>query len=154
MDDPGYIEMRDLVRRLCDHCASHNQTFALETGQESAEALREFIANVDRPNLRVNFDPANMVMYGSGDPLEALGTVGKWVVTVHCKDGVGPSEPGQLGHETPLGDGQVDMERFVAKLREIGYQGPLIIEREIVGAAQRDDIRQAIGLLNRLRPQS
>jgi L-ribulose-5-phosphate 3-epimerase len=152
--DPGYIEMRDLVRRLCDHCASHHQTFALETGQESATELKRFIVDVDRGNLRVNFDPANMVLYGSGDPIEALGAVAEWVVTVHCKDGVGPSEPGQLGHETPLGGGQVGMERFVAKLREIGYQGPLIIEREIVGAAQREDIRQAIGLLNRLRRQS
>lgn len=154
VDDPGYVEMRDLVRRLCDHCAAHNQTFALETGQESATELKRFIVDVDRGNLRVNFDPANMVIYGSGDPIEALGTVAEWVVTVHCKDGVGPAEPGRLGHETPLGQGQVGMERFVAKLREIGYQGPLIIEREIVGAAQREDIRQAIGLLNRLRRQS
>ncbi|MDA0204402.1 MAG: sugar phosphate isomerase/epimerase [Acidobacteria bacterium] len=152
--EPGYIEMRDLVRRLCDHCASNEQTFALETGQESATELKRFIVDVDRANLRVNFDPANMVMYGSGDPIEALGTVGEWVVTVHCKDGVGPSAPGRLGHETPLGEGQVDMERFVAKLREIGYQGPLIIEREIVGTAQREDIRQAIELLNRLGRQS
>ena len=150
-DDPGYAAMRDLVRRLCDHCASHGQTFALETGQESAAELKQFIADVERPNLGVNFDPANMVMYGSGDPIEALIAVGERAVTVHCKDGVGPSAPGQLGHETPLGAGEVGMERFVAKLREIGYQGPLIIEREIVGEAQREDIRQAIDLLNRLR---
>jgi len=149
--DPGYAEMRDLVRRLCDHCVSNGQTFALETGQESAAELKQFIAAVDRPNLRVNFDPANMVMYGSGDPIEALAAVGESVVTVHCKDGVGPSAPGQLGHETSLGAGEVGMDRFVAKLREIGYQGPLIIEREIVGEAQREDIRQAIALLNRLR---
>ncbi len=151
VSNPGYVEMRDLVRRLCDHCASHNQTFALETGQESAAELKRFIVDVDRPNLKVNFDPANMVMYGSGDPIEALGAVAEWVVTVHCKDGIGPSAAGQLGHETPLGGGQVGMERFVAKLREIGYQGPLIIEREIVGAAQREDIRRAIALLNHLR---
>ena len=149
--DPGHREMRDLVRRLCDHCASRNQTFALETGQESAMELKRFIVEVDRENLKVNFDPANMLMYGSGDPIQALGTVGQWVVTVHCKDGVGPTQPGQLGHETPLGEGQVGMERFVAKLREIGYQGPLVIEREILGEAQRKDIRQAIALLNLLR---
>lgn len=149
--DPGYAAMRDLVRRLCDHCAEHNQTFALETGQESAAQLKRFIAEVDRPNLRVNFDPANMVMYGSGDPIEALGAVAERVVTVHCKDGLGPAAPGQLGHETPLGAGAAGMERFVAKLKEIGYRGPLIIEREIVGEAQREDIRQAIALLNGLR---
>jgi len=151
VDDSGYAAMRDLVRRLCDHCAGNNQTFALETGQESAAELKRFIEQVGRPNLKVNFDPANMVMYGSGDPIEALGAVAPWVVTVHGKDGVGPQGPGQLGHETPLGAGKVGMGRFVAKLREIGYQGPLIIEREIVGEAQREDIRQAIALLNRLR---
>src|SRR5690606_5233987 len=129
VSDAGYVEMRDLVRRLCDHCATHEQTFALETGQESAAELKRFIAEVDRPNLKVNFDPANMVMYGSGDPIEALGAVAGSVVTVHCKDGVGPSAPGQLGHETPLGTGEVGMERFVRKLQQIGYQGPLIIER-------------------------
>lgn len=149
--DAGYAEMRDLVRRLCDHCASHRQTFALETGQESAAQLKRFILDVDRPNLKVNFDPANMVMYGSGDPIEALEAVAQWVVTVHCKDGVGSAAPGQLGHETPLGAGEVGMDRFVAKLREIGYRGPLVIEREIVGEAQREDIRRAIALLNRLR---
>ena len=149
--DPGYAAMRDLVRRLCDHCASHRQTFALETGQESATELKRFIVDVDRPNLKVNFDPANMVMYGSGDPIEALESVGEWVVTVHCKDGVGPAAPGQLGNETPLGAGEVGMDRFIAKLREIGYGGPLVIEREIVGEAQREDMRRAIALLNRLR---
>jgi sugar phosphate isomerase/epimerase len=149
--DAGYMQMRDLVRRLCDHCASHSQTFALETGQESAAELKRFILEVDRPNLRVNFDPANMVLYGSGDPIEALATVGERVISVHCKDGVGPSAPGKLGLETPLGEGEVGMDRFVAKLREIGYRGPLIIEREIVGAAQREDIRHAIALLERLR---
>jgi L-ribulose-5-phosphate 3-epimerase len=149
--DPGYDAMRDLVRRLCDYCASRGQTFALETGQESATELKRFIADVERPSLRVNFDPANMALYGSGDPIEALGAVGERVVSVHCKDGFGPAEPGKLGQETPLGEGEVGMERFVAKLREIGYQGPLIIEREIVGEAQRADIRRAIDLLNRLR---
>jgi sugar phosphate isomerase/epimerase len=113
--------------------------------------LKQFLAAVDRPNLGVNFDPANMVMYGSGDPIEALAAVAESVVTVHCKDGVGPPAAGQLGHETPLGAGEVGMERFVRKLQQIGYQGPLIIEREIVGEAQREDIRQAIDLLNRLR---
>lgn len=148
---PGYAAMRDLVRRLCDRCASRGQTFALETGQESAAELKRFIVNVDRSNLKVNFDPANMVMYGSGDPIEALEAVGEWVVTVHCKDGVGPAAPGQLGRETPLGAGEVGMDRFVAKLREIGYRGPLVIEREIVGETQREDIRRAIDLLNGLR---
>lgn len=149
--DSQYLAIRDLVRRLCDYSAQHRQTFALETGQESAEALKRFILDVDRPNLRVNFDPANMILYGSGEPMQALATVADWVVTVHCKDGVGPAAPGQLGRETPLGEGKVGMRRYVDQLRAAGYGGPLIIEREIVGDEQRADIRQAVSLLNRLR---
>lgn len=149
--DPDYVAIRDLVRRICDRCANHDQTFALETGQEPAEGLRQFILDVDRPNLGVNFDPANMVLYGSGEPMSALETVRDWVISVHCKDGVAPTEPGQLGSETPLGQGEVGMERYVRKLSAIGYRGPLVIEREIVGEAQRADIRHAVALLNQLR---
>ena len=149
--DGQYIAVRDLMRRVCDYCAGNGQTFALETGQESAEALKLFLADVDRPNLGVNFDPANMILYGSGDPLEALETVKDHVITVHCKDGVRPQAAGEWGRETPLGAGDVGMDRFIAKLKEIGYRGPLTIEREIVGEQQRADILEAIALLNRLR---
>jgi len=151
--DPEYIAIRDLVRRVCDHCAGNDQTFALETGQESATALKEFIADVDRPNLGVNFDPANMILYGSGEPIEALETVKDHVISVHCKDGTRPEVKGEWGKETPLGAGDVGMERFVAKLKSIGYRGSLTIEREIVGDQQRADIMEAIALLNRLRAQ-
>ena len=149
--DGQYTAVRDLMRRVCDYCAGNGQTFALETGQESAEALKLFLADVDRPNLGVNFDPANMILYGSGDPLEALETVKDHVITVHCKDGVRPEAAGEWGRETPLGVGGVGMDRFIAKLKEIGYRGPLTIEREIVGEQQRADILEAIALLNRLR---
>lgn len=149
--DEQYTAVRDLMRRVCDYCAGNGQTFALETGQESAEALKLFLADVDRPNLGVNFDPANMILYGSGDPLEALETVKDHVITVHCKDGVRPEAAGEWGRETPLGGGVVGMDSFIAKLKEIGYRGPLTIEREIVGEQQRADILEAIALLNRLR---
>ena len=148
---PDYIAVRDMVRRVCDYCAKNGQSFALETGQEPAPVLKEFIEDVDRPNLRVNFDPANMILYGSGEPLPALEVVKEWVETVHCKDGTWPKAEGTLGSESPLGKGDVGMDRFVAKLKEIGYTGPLTIEREIVGEAQRADIKEAIALLERLR---
>lgn len=151
--DPEYTAIRDLVRRLCDHCAGNGQTFALETGQESAAALKTFIADVDRPNLGINFDPANMILYGSGDPIEALETLKEHVITVHCKDGAWPEKKGEWGKETALGQGDVGMERFISKLKEIGYRGVLTIEREIVGERQRADILGAIALLNRLRVQ-
>ncbi len=149
-NDPDYAAMRDLVRRVCDHAAKHGQTFALETGQEPADVLEQFIIDVDRDNLFVNFDPANMILYGSGKPLEALEKVGHRVVTAHMKDGTWPPAEGEWGSETPLGQGDVDMAAYVAKLKEIGYTGPLVIEREIVGDAQREDILQAIALLQGL----
>ncbi len=153
-EDPSDAEhgaVLELVRRVCDHCARNGQTFALETGQEPAAALLEFLHAVDRPNLGVNFDPANMILYGSGEPMEALRTLREHILTVHCKDGTWPETPGEWGRETPLGDGDVGMERYVRTLREIGYAGPLVIEREIVGEEQRADIGRAIALLNRIR---
>jgi len=149
--DPDYVAVRDMVRRVCDYCNANGQTFALETGQEPADTLREFVLDVDRDNLGINFDPANMILYGSGEPIAALEIVKDWLTTVHCKDGTWPKAEGTLGSETPLGKGDVGMDRFVAKLKEIGYTGPLTIEREITGDAQRADILEAIALLNRLR---
>ncbi len=152
--DPNYTEVRDLVRRVCDDAAEWNQTFALETGQEPAKVLLRFIQDVDRPNLRINFDPANLILYGTGDPIEALDVLGPLVLSVHAKDGNWPSKdtPGALGAEQPLGKGAVGIERFVAKLRQIGYQGTLNVERETEDQEQRlKDIRNGIALLERVR---
>lgn len=152
--NPDYLAVREMVRRVCDHAAGHGQTFALETGQEPAHILLRFFEDVNRPNLKINFDPANMILYGSGDPIEALGVLGKHVVTVHAKDGDWPpaDKPGALGEEKALGKGAVGIERFVAKLKEIGYKGTLNVEREIPDAAQRLlDIRDAVQLLERIR---
>ena len=151
--DPDYISVREMVRRVCDHAARHKQTFALETGQESADTLLDFFIDVNRDNLRINFDPANMILYGTGDPIEALGVLGQHVITVHCKDGDWPpkGQPGALGTEKPLGQGSVGMERFIKKLKDLGYKGPLTIEREAHDPEERKrDIRMAVGLLQKL----
>jgi sugar phosphate isomerase/epimerase len=156
-DDPGnpdYIAVRDLVRRICDRAQKHNQTFALETGQEPAHVLLRFFEDVNRPNLRINFDPANMILYGTGDPIEALRTLARHVVSVHCKDGDWPpqDQPGALGTERPLGKGSVGIERFIGALKEIGYQGILSVEREAENQEERiRDIRSAIELLKSIR---
>jgi sugar phosphate isomerase/epimerase len=148
-----YQSVLGLVRRVCDHAAKNHQTFALETGQESAETLLSFFIDVNRPNLAINFDPANMILYGSGDPIEALGTLAAHVVSVHCKDGDWPPKgsPDALGQEKPLGQGAVGMERFVDKLKSIGFKGPLNIEREEPDQAQRlRDIAMGVKLLEKL----
>jgi sugar phosphate isomerase/epimerase len=148
--DPDYAGVRDLVGRICDRAARHGQTFALETGQEPAEVLLRFIGGVGRPNLRINFDPANMILYGTGEPIAALRTLAPKVASVHCKDGDWPPSgvPGALGTERPLGQGSVGIERFVRTLQEIGFTGPLNIEREAENQQERlRDMRDAVGLL-------
>jgi len=151
---PDYVAVRDMVRRICDYAAARNQTFALETGQEPAQTLLHFFKGVGRDNLRINFDPANMILYGTGDPIEALGVLASHVVSVHCKDGDWPPKgsPTALGVEKPLGQGAVGMERFIDKLKAIGYRNPLNIEREGVPDHQQklDDIKMGVGLLRRL----
>jgi len=151
--DPDYVAVRDLVRRICDHAAGHGQTFALETGQEPAPVLLAFLRDVDRPNLRINFDPANLILYGSGDPIEALPLLAPLVISVHAKDGDWPPKdvPGALGSERPLGQGSVGMARFVQTLRDVGYQGTLNVERETHDQAARlRDIAAGVQLLKTL----
>ena len=149
--DADYKELVKALRDICDMCAMNSQNFCLETGQETAETLQNFIRDVNRGNLKVNFDPANMILYGSGEPIAALVLLGKYVAGVHCKDAVWSEQKGVFGHEMPLGKGQVGIDRFVATLKQIGYTGPLTIEREISGEQQTKDILEAIALLRSLR---
>jgi len=149
--DPDYIAVREMVRRVCDHAAGHAQTFALETGQERAEVLLHFIRDVDRPNLRINFDPANLILYGTDEPIGALRKLAPLLVSVHCKDGDGPAAPGALGRERPLGKGSVGIPKFVATLKEIGFPGPLNVERETENQQERlVDIAEGVKLLRTL----
>ena len=142
---PLYTDLLTIARELCDACAEHAQSFVLETGQESAATLLRFLEDVARPNLRVNFDPANMILYGSGDPIAALRLLSRHVLSVHCKDGHSPAAQGELGHECALGDGEVDFPAFLATLRDIGYTGLLTIEREEPDLTRRSaDIRLGI----------
>ena len=149
--DPDYEDVVDVVREFTDYLAGNGQKLSLETGQETGPCLLRFLKDIGRDNVRVNFDPANMILYGSGDPIEALSLVGEHVIGVHCKDGTGPTEPDQLGTETPLGAGDVGIERFVQTLVDLGYAGPLTIEREITGEQQKADIIAARQLLEQIR---
>jgi sugar phosphate isomerase/epimerase len=151
---PLYREAVAVTRELCDHCHAKRQNLHLETGQEDADTLLKFIADVGHDNLFVNFDPANMIMYGSGEPIEALWKVGRFVHSVHCKDAKWAARPGhEWGTEVALGDGDVGMEKFLRTLKELGYTGPLTIEREIPQdpARQKEEIGRGIRLLNELK---
>ncbi len=152
--DPLRAEVVEVTRSVCDHCAANNQRVHLETGQETADTLLEFLEDVGRDNLFVNFDPANMILYGCGEPIEALRKVGRYVRSVHCKDATWSDQPGETwGAEVPLGEGSVGFESFLATLKEIGYDGPLTIEREIPQdpARQKEEIGRGIRLLNDLK---
>ena len=127
-----YQQVVEVTRKLCDHASQNDQAVHLETGQETGEALVQFIEDTKLENLFINFDPANMILYGTGQPIEALKLVGKFVRSVHCKDALWSDQPGETwGQEVPLGQGQVDMQAYLSTLKEIGYLGPLTIEREI-----------------------
>jgi len=151
---PLYQEIVAVARDVCDHCAKHNQALHLETGQETADDLLAFIQDVEQSNLFINFDPANMILYGTGEPIAALKKVGRFVKSVHCKDGKWAKHSGkEWGQEVPLGDGDVGMENYLRMLKEIGYDGPLTIEREIPQEPERQktEIGRAIKLLAELR---
>jgi sugar phosphate isomerase/epimerase len=151
-----YKDLLNCTRDLLDHVAGNGQHLNLETGQESADHLLDFIHDVARDNLFINFDPANMILYGSGEPIAALKKVGQYVRSVHCKDGkwAALDQRGKSwGVEVPLGAGDVGMEDYLRTLKEIGYTGPLTIEREIAHDRERQkaDIGTAVKLLTELR---
>jgi len=152
---PEYHSIVETVRSLCDHLIKNNQTLHLETGQEPVDLLMAFMDDVQRPNIFINFDPANLILYGIGNPLEALRVVGSRVRGVHCKDATATTgTPGvDWGCEVPFGTGQVDAEQFLRILYEIGYKGPLTIEREIPAEPERQkaEIGRAVQLINDLK---
>lgn len=151
-----YADVIEVTRQICDHALYNEQNVHLETGQESADALVQFIGDSQRSNLFINFDPANMILYGMGEPIPALKKVGSYVRSVHCKDATWSDQPGiTWGAEVPLGKGQVDMRAYLSTLKEIGYMGPLTIEREIPQDRdrQKEEIRHATELLTQLRKE-
>lgn len=152
--DSEYTAVLAVARELCDHCAANGQALHLETGQEPPDVLLGFLHDVERDTLFVNFDPANMILYGMSEPLAALEQLGRHVRSVHCKDATWSPEPGVTwGQEVALGDGAVGFAGFLDTLDRIGYTGPLTIEREIPQepARQKAEIRRAMVLLEALK---
>ncbi|MBN9346572.1 MAG: sugar phosphate isomerase/epimerase [Devosia sp.] len=148
--DPMYAHMRDVTRRVCDMLGERNIDLGAEVGGlESARTLFDFIGDVGRSNLKVNFDPANALRAGGWDPIAELDVLKSLVVGVHLKDALPLQKSGVWGDEVALGQGQIGVERFVAKLKQIGFAGPLIIERE-GGPDPIGDINRGAEILRRL----
>ena len=119
----------------------------METGQERAEELLQFLNDLAVRNVHVNFDPANMILYGAGDPIEAIATLGRHIRHVHVKDGTLSAQPGvKWGEEVPFGTGQVPPREFLEALHAVDYRGPLVIERE-AGEQRMEDVGAAVEVL-------
>lgn len=146
-DQEGYRQAVERVREVARMFAEQGVALHMETGQEPAEGLLHFLRDLAEPNVFVNFDPANMILYGAGDPIAAVKLLGRHVKHVHAKDATASVQPGvEWGAEVPFGTGQVDVRRFLAALRESGYAGPLALERE-AGTNRLGDIEAGIKAL-------
>lgn len=141
-NDPAFVSLAQRLRDVADMFAADGIGVGLETGQETAPALRDLLKVLDRPTLSVNFDPANMVLYDKGDPIDALRTLGPWIGQVHIKDGIRTKVTGEWGEEVVVGTGDVDWPAFFAALSDAGFTGDLCIERE-AGTTRVDDIAAA-----------
>jgi sugar phosphate isomerase/epimerase len=153
-EDPNrdlYIEAVDNLKHVAGYCRDMGMGFWFETGQETPTTLLRTIEDMGLDNVGINLDPANLVMYGKANPVDALDVFGKYVRGVHAKDGVYPTTGRALGKEVPLGEGKVDFPTLIGRLRnEFGFTGHLTIEREIFGDQQVADIQRAIALLKPL----
>jgi L-ribulose-5-phosphate 3-epimerase len=145
VSDPGRKSFLDILGTVSQLAAEKGITIAFETGQESSALLRRTLDDLKCPNLKVNFDPANMLLYDKDDPIQAVEVLAPDIRTVHVKDANRPKVPGQWGEEVPLGKGQTDTRKFLLTLKRVGYTGPLFIEREVGDQEQRfNDIAHGV----------
>jgi sugar phosphate isomerase/epimerase len=148
--DPLYPGLVEALKDVVTYCRARNLSFSFETGQETPITLLRVIEDLGRTNLGINLDPANLLLYGKANPVDALDVFGKYVRGVHAKDGEYPTDGRDLGQEKPLGEGRVNFPVLVPKLKSYGFDGALTIEREISGPKQIEDIKRAIALLTPL----
>jgi len=147
--DPSYAKLKQRLIQTADAFHACGIMLGLETGQETAAALSDFLQRLAKSNLGVNFDPANMLLYDKGNPIKALRTLGPWIRQVHIKDAARTKVPGTWGAEVVAGTGEVDWVAFFKTLAQVGFQGDLCIERE-AGDQRVADIRAAREMVERL----
>jgi len=147
--DPDFAKMLGRLAVVASVFAEKNIALGLETGQETAPSLAVLLQKLGRTDVGVNFDPANMILYGRGDPVEAVGTLGPWIRQVHLKDATRAASPGAWGEEVRVGTGQVDWPGFFRALQEVHFSGNFVIERE-AGTRRIADICAAREVFERL----
>ena len=133
----------DRVRCLGDRAGEAGVTLLMETGQETAEDLQRFVETLNHPNVLLNFDPANLILYNKDEPMTAFRRLAPWIRHIHIKDAIRTKTPGTWGSEVVWGEGQVNAFAFLDVLKEVGYEGALAIERE-AGDQRVKDIATAV----------
>lgn len=144
MNDPLFPGTLDAIKEVAEYCKSKGIGFWFETGQETPVVLLRVIERAGTGNFGINLDPANLILYGKGNPIDSLDVFGKYVRNIHVKDGLYPTNGENLGHEVKVGEGKVRFKEFLKRLKEIGFDGELIIEREISGDQQSKDIADTV----------
>jgi sugar phosphate isomerase/epimerase len=151
--DPLYEEAVVAIGELAQHCAGNGQSFLMETGQETPTTLLRALKDVNKPNLGVGLDTANLILYGKANPVDAVDIIGPYVRSVHAKDGKWPTDPSKLGEEVVIGKGLVNFSQVLGKLHKLGYTGAITIERETSGPSQIEDVKQEKIYLERILKQ-
>ncbi len=149
-DHPDFNGVVTALRWLCGYMKKKGQFFLFETGQETPVTMLRTIQAIGTGNLGINFDTANLILYGKANPLDALDVFGKYVMNTHIKDGLFPTDGMALGKQMPVGEGRADVEGVIRKLTALGYEGPMTIEREISGEQQIKDIQNTRDLLKEI----
>lgn len=151
-NDPLYVGAVEALKDIVAHCRELGIQYRFETGQETPVTLLRTIERIGMDNVGINFDTANVILYGKANPVDALDVFGRYVVDLHVKDGFYPTSGDRLGRQVPLGQGKVDFAAVVNKLKALGYRGPLTLERECGDAASEiADLKACIALLEPLR---
>jgi L-ribulose-5-phosphate 3-epimerase len=140
--DPTFKKMMERLDTVADIFLVQNILLGLETGQETAPALADLLHKLNHPNIGVNFDPGNMILYDKGDPVAALRVLAPWIRQVHIKDATRTKVPGTWGEEVPVGSGEVDWRKFFATFKQVIFNVNFAIEREY-GNNRVADIRTA-----------
>ena len=138
-----YHQMVTTLKDVAGYAKNNGQYFLFETGQETPITLKRTIQDIGLDNLGINLDPANLILYGKANPVDALDVFGEYVRGIHGKDGLYPTDGYELGKEVRIGDGKVNYPAFIKRLKEVGYDGAITIEREISGEEQIKDIIHA-----------
>ncbi len=149
-NDPDFAGTVDALRQVVDVCGEGRIDFCFETGQETPVTLLRTIERIGADNVGINLDTANLILYGKANPADALDVFGRYVRDVHAKDGLYPTGGDELGKEVAIGKGKVDFPLVISKLKALGYDGTLTIEREISGPQQIADIKAAVEFLQPL----